>query len=159
MIAAIVVVRADGTVERRSLPADPYIYHHKWLFVAEDYAGFDVEESKRRSQQWIALEGVDRSRIGRKRYWEQHVVPRLNDKTQVEPVESSSAALVASDAIDTNVRSDSEDTDPWLRSNEVRRALKLSTCDLAHLREAGNIESKKVGNSYLYKLPLRIEDQ
>ncbi len=28
-----------------------------------------------------------------------------------------------------------------------------STCDLAHAREAGEIEYKKVGNAYLYKLP------
>ena len=156
---AIVVVRADGTVERRSLPLDPYIYHHKWLFVAEDYSGFDVSASRVRSQCWVALTGIDRSKIGRKSYWEQYVVARLNDKTQVELAESSSAAIVASGAIDTNVSSESEDSDQWLRSNEVRRALKLSTCDLAHLREAGKITSKKVGSAFLYKLPTRIEEQ
>ena len=52
-----------------------------------------------------------------------------------------------------------EDSDQWLRSNEVRKALKLSTCDLAHMRDAGKIVSKKVGNALLYKLPLRIEEQ
>ena len=78
VIAAIVVVRADGTVERRSLPADPYIYHHKWLFVAEDYAGFDVSASRVRSQQWLGLSGVDRSRIGKRSYWEEQVVVRLD---------------------------------------------------------------------------------
>ena len=74
VIAAIVVVRADGTVERRSLPADPYIYHHKWLFVADDYAGFDGAASRARSQQWLGLSGVDRSRIGKRSYWEEQVV-------------------------------------------------------------------------------------
>ncbi len=49
VIAAIVVVGADGAVQRRGLPADPYIYHHKWLFVDDDYAGFDIEASKARS--------------------------------------------------------------------------------------------------------------
>jgi hypothetical protein len=32
-ITAIMVVSADGTVQRRTTPNDPYIYHHKWLFV------------------------------------------------------------------------------------------------------------------------------
>ena len=65
-IAAIIVVSADGTAQRRTTPTDPYIYHHKWLFVADDYQGFDVELSKTRSRRWIALGNVDRSRIGRK---------------------------------------------------------------------------------------------
>jgi 2-polyprenyl-6-methoxyphenol hydroxylase-like FAD-dependent oxidoreductase len=71
VIHAIIVVAADGSVQRRALPADPYIYHHKWLFVADDYAGFDVEQSKARSRAWMALPGVDRSRIGRAGYWKQ----------------------------------------------------------------------------------------
>jgi len=33
---------------------DPLIYHDKWLFVADDYAGFDVAASKRRSAAWLA---------------------------------------------------------------------------------------------------------
>ena len=123
-IAAIIVVSADGTAQRRTTPSDPYIYHHKRLFVADDYQGFDVEQSKARSQQWIALGNVDRSRIGRKSYWEEHIVPQLNDETPVR----------------------------WVRSAEARKELKLSTCDLAHMRDAGMIEAKKVGNAYLYKL-------
>ena len=116
---------ADGTAQRRTTPSDSYIYHHNWLFVADDYQGFDVELSKARSQQWIALGNVDRSRIGRKSYWEEHIVPRLND----------------------------ESSERWVRSTEARKELKLSTCDLAHMRDAGKIEAKKVGNAYLYKLP------
>jgi hypothetical protein len=30
--------------------------------------------------------------------------------------------------------------------------LKLSTCDLAHAREAGKIPFKKSGNAYLYRV-------
>lgn len=84
-ILAVFVVHADGQVQHRSLPADPYIYHHKWLFVADDYAGFDVAASKERSQLWMKLIDIDRSRIGRKNFWKQHVEPRLLDleKTQV----------------------------------------------------------------------------
>ena len=124
-IAGIIVVSADGVTQRRTTPADPYIYHHKWLFVDDDYRGFNVEESKARSLHWISLGDVDRSRIGRASYWNEHVIPRLS-RTIPER---------------------------WVRSDEARRQLKLSTCDLAHAREAGEIEYKKVGNAYLYKLP------
>jgi hypothetical protein len=49
-IAAAIIVRPDGTKRLRGFRADdPPIYHHKWLFVADDYSGFDIEESKRRS--------------------------------------------------------------------------------------------------------------
>jgi hypothetical protein len=135
-ITAIVVVNATGQVQRRTTPADPYIYHHKWLFVPDDYRGFDVAASKARSEQWISLGDVDRSRIGRKSYWEDYVVPRL-DKPQED---------LGNDSIEPS-------TDQWVRSAEVRKALRLSTCDLAHKRESGEIESKKVGNAYYYKLP------
>ncbi len=38
----------------------------------------------------------------------------------------------------------------WLTSVEVRKVLKISTCDLAHLREEGNIRAEKRGNAYYY---------
>ena len=38
----------------------------------------------------------------------------------------------------------------WLTSAEVRKALKISTCDLAHLREDGAIRAEKRGNAYYY---------
>lgn len=45
--------------------------------MEDDYSGFDVEESKRRSAAWLALPNVDKSRIGRSSYWQTHVVPRV----------------------------------------------------------------------------------
>jgi hypothetical protein len=72
-----ITVRHDGTTRRRSTSGDPRIYHHKWLFVDDDYSGFDVEASKERSAIWLALDNVDKSRIGTKSYWYKHVVPRL----------------------------------------------------------------------------------
>ena len=47
----------------------------------------------------------------------------------------------------------------WVRSAEARKVLRLSTCGLAHLREAGKIAAKKVGNAYLYKLPAEGDGQ
>ena len=78
-VGKIVTVRADGTIRHQMQQEDPPIYHHKWLFVRDDYGGFDVEASKRRSEIWAALPGVDRSRIGRLSYWESEVVPRIGD--------------------------------------------------------------------------------
>ena len=72
-----IAVRPDGRVSRRKQLADPYIYHHKWLFVADDYEGFDVEESKRRSLAWSSLPNIDRRRIGRRNYWVKHVLAQL----------------------------------------------------------------------------------
>lgn len=38
----------------------------------------------------------------------------------------------------------------WLKSADVRKLLKISTCDLAHLRQEGKIRFVKKGNAYLY---------
>ena len=31
------------------------IYHHKWLFVKDDYQGFDVDESHEWSRKWLSM--------------------------------------------------------------------------------------------------------
>ena len=74
-----ILVRPDGRTTRRAALSDPYIYHHKWLFVADDYPGFDVEAARRRSFAWLRLPNIDSRRIGRRSYWQQHVLPRLED--------------------------------------------------------------------------------
>ena len=38
----------------------------------------------------------------------------------------------------------------WLTSAEVRKSLRLSTCDLAHLRAEGAIRAERRGNAYYY---------
>jgi hypothetical protein len=72
-----ILVHRDGRTSRRRGLADPQIYHHKWLFVADDYGGFDVEASKQRSAAWMRLAGIDYRRIGRRSYWGEHVLSRL----------------------------------------------------------------------------------
>lgn len=59
------------------------IYHHKWAFVDPDYQGFNVEESKKRSEMWQSILPRTRevkSRIGYRKYWdallEQYNIPR-----------------------------------------------------------------------------------
>ena len=76
-VGRYILVREDGTTLDRKKLDDPYIYHHKWLMVEDGYEGFDVSASKQRSALWLSLEDVDKSRIGRKSFWVQHVVPRI----------------------------------------------------------------------------------
>ena len=69
--------REDSEISRLDR-ADPFVYHHKWLFVADDHPSFDVAASKARSRQWISLNPpVNRNRIGRLSYWEREVLSRL----------------------------------------------------------------------------------
>lgn len=78
-VGDIWIVWPDGRTRFLRQQADPHIYHHKWLMVADDYSQFDVQESRDRSILWLSLPGIDSSRIGRKRYWSDHILPRLRD--------------------------------------------------------------------------------
>ena len=64
-------VRPDGTVKKTYPQKDPMIWHHKWLWVKDDYSGFDVEESKARSKQWEShVTKNEKRRIGRESFWD-----------------------------------------------------------------------------------------
>lgn len=45
------------------------VYHHKWMFVADDFDGFDVEYAKERSRKINAIQNIDKKRIGNLDYW------------------------------------------------------------------------------------------
>lgn len=49
--------------------SNPPVYHHKWLFVKDNYEGFDVEASKRRSA-WIESLPVRKNNIGYQWQWD-----------------------------------------------------------------------------------------
>ena len=50
---------------------DPQIWHHKWMWVDDDYRGFDVGASKARSETWRPhIKPGESSRIGRRGYWD-----------------------------------------------------------------------------------------
>lgn len=38
----------------------------------------------------------------------------------------------------------------WLNSEEARRELKISSCDLSHIRESGKLRFRKEGGAFLY---------
>lgn len=71
-------VRRGGHLKR--IPPSGKIYHHKWIFVRDDYEGFNVTESFERSEKWLTLPDVDMSRIGSAEFWNNHIIPRLCDK-------------------------------------------------------------------------------
>ncbi len=123
VVGDIVRIDVNGSKRFFRQQADPFIYHHKWLFVMDDYEGFDVEKSKSRSISWLGLEGIDTTRIGRRNYWLTEVVPKLQKHG------------------------------PWLTSKEILKILHVSACELCHLREAGRIKFVKVGCAYYYLNP------
>lgn len=49
-------VKPDGSVKlTKKREKNPQIYHHKWMFVADDYDGFDVEKEKEWSKKWQSV--------------------------------------------------------------------------------------------------------
>lgn len=76
-----ICVKKDNSIKK--IKGSNLIYHHKWLFVADDYNGFDVEKSKERSELWMNNEKIlafkaDKdekfnSKIGRRNYWDSKV--------------------------------------------------------------------------------------
>jgi hypothetical protein len=55
------------------------IWHHKWLWVRDDYKGFDVDESFERSEAWLTIPNIDFARIGNKALWQSEYVPKINE--------------------------------------------------------------------------------
>lgn len=49
-------VKSNGSVKlTKKREKNPQIYHHKWMFVAEDYDGFDIEKEKEWSKKWQSV--------------------------------------------------------------------------------------------------------
>ncbi|EGR2855519.1 hypothetical protein DMW08_29120 [Vibrio parahaemolyticus] len=72
VIGKVLTFRQDGSCKLTKQSENPFIYHHKWLFVADDYNGFDINQSKLYSYIWKSLLGVDpsvSSIIGRYHCW------------------------------------------------------------------------------------------
>ncbi|MDP5188383.1 hypothetical protein [Rheinheimera baltica] len=47
-----------------------------------------------------------------------------------------------------------QETENWLSSKEAQKALKVSSCELMHLRVVGKLPYKKQGNAYFYQIPI-----
>lgn len=81
IVSDVWTIHPDGHATLTRRLADPYIYHHKWLFVAPDYKGFNVTQSMIRSRSWLSLAGVDSRRIGRKKYWQSVLAIELGERS------------------------------------------------------------------------------
>ena len=55
-----------------------------------------------------------------------------------------------------------ESKNQWLKSKEVMKTLKISACDVMHLRKAGKLKFTKQGNAFLYNaesvIRLRVKE-
>ena len=62
--------KKDGS--RKFIKSSNKIYHCKYMFVKEDYCGFDMEVSKERVKLWSSIPNIKehKSKIGNKDYWE-----------------------------------------------------------------------------------------
>lgn len=50
------------------------------------------------------------------------------------------------------MKGQAEEKNNWLKSKEVKKKLKISDCDLAHLRQDGLLSFIKQGNAFLYSI-------
>ena len=65
------LVKADGTSRILPQKKDPQIWHHKWMWVKDDYSGFNVEKSKLRSELWKnKVTKEERRKIGFLSFWD-----------------------------------------------------------------------------------------
>ena len=79
IVGDAILIRGDGTERFIKQKSSPQIYHHKWLFVNDDYNGFNTEESKERSISWLKVPNIQFNKIGYKNYWDLNVVPYINE--------------------------------------------------------------------------------
>ena len=62
----------DGNLKFYKQPANPTVWHNKWLWVIDDYPGFDVTKAKERSVFWnkhLPNEPGIKKRIGSSTFW------------------------------------------------------------------------------------------
>ena len=67
-----ILVSKEANFKFTKQKKDPQIYHHKWLFVKDDYSGFDVKKNIKRTVAWKEKMGNNKemsSRIGTQSVW------------------------------------------------------------------------------------------
>lgn len=73
-------VRVSGDTTKTGSTSN--ILHHKWLWVNDDYKGFDVNASMNRSKKWLALPNIEFSRIGNKKVWDNEYAPKIEQTNE-----------------------------------------------------------------------------
>ena len=79
IVGNAILIRGDGSERFIKQKESPQIYHHKWLFVNDNYKGFNSEDSKERSRKWLKIPNIEFNKIGYKNYWDTNIVPYINE--------------------------------------------------------------------------------
>jgi hypothetical protein len=67
-------ITPDGKIKKGFTKS---IWHHKWLWVKDDYKGFNVEQSYKRSEKWLSIPDIQFSKIGNKDFWIKNYASKL----------------------------------------------------------------------------------
>jgi hypothetical protein len=67
VVSGYVIVRPNGSIKYCRSGLNPQVYHHKWLMVEEDYAGFSVAEARKRSALTLGI--GNQALIGYRNVW------------------------------------------------------------------------------------------
>ena len=127
----------------------PPVLHRKETFLVPTHpehfvwiAGKDVSHEDTKSRRRQKIKFLPSSLRGFVPSCEKRIFFVRSDlsKTRVNSVNDSQKSKSKSDSGD----------DEWLRSDEARKVLRVSTCDLSHLRQGGKIAFRKAGNACLY---------
>jgi len=111
-IAARYKVGVGGVVEKSTKNINQ-LYHHKWLWVKNDYKGFNYADEKIRSINWLAARGDDWTKsttgsIGKKenweKLWEEKISPNLVRISKGMDEAIDDIAEEGADALDNSIR-------------------------------------------------------
>lgn len=90
IIKASFKINSDNTSNQK-IPKitgeNPPIYHHRWLFVKDDYNGFNVDVDFKYSQLWSQTPNLISNKYGFLRHWEETSIPKILKFYQVKSLE------------------------------------------------------------------------
>ena len=104
IVGDALLIRGDGSMRYMQQKSSPQIYHHKWLFVNDNYGGFNVEDAKTRSKKWLKIPNIEFNKIGYKNYWENNIIPLIESKMK-ETILEMSYELISPEEIEKANRS------------------------------------------------------
>lgn len=112
-IERTLLIKPDGSIKKGNENKDPLIYHHKWMFVKDDFNKFDVEEAKKRSIAWKSVLGTNKdisNKIGRLSFWIQwtkclnkEIIPRQEHSSANTSINSTKIPKVFTKLLEQNL--------------------------------------------------------
>lgn len=82
IVSNSIKVKADNLIPEikikiRTFKNNPPIYHHRWLFVKDDFGGFNVETDFKWSKLWVKTPNLIPNRYGFLRHWVDISLPKI----------------------------------------------------------------------------------